>query len=96
MAFLIIFVFAFVLALVLQRKGKRLGFSVTVPVVCFVTFVLFDAYVLPYRGGGASLWPIAILFGVPVALVGGLLGFLIGHRFWKTRQSGDMSGRTHR
>jgi hypothetical protein len=96
MAFLIIFVFAFVLALVLQRKGKRLGFSVTVPVVCFVTFVLFDAYVLPYRGGGASMWPIAILFGAPVALVGGLLGFLNGHRFWKTRQSGDMSGRTHR
>ena len=88
MAFLIIFVVAFVLALVLQHKSKHLGFSVTVPVVCFVAFVLFDAYVLPYRGGGASMWPIAILFGAPVVLAGGLLGFFIGRRFWKPRQSG--------
>lgn len=87
MAFLIIFVAAFILALVLQHKGKRIGFSVTAPFICLVAFVLFDAYVLPYRGGGASMWPIAILFGAPVVLAGGLLGFFIGRRFWKTRQS---------
>lgn len=86
MAFLIIFVVAFILALALQRKGKSLRFSVTVPVVCFVAFVLFDAYVLPYRGGGASMWPIAILFGAPVVFAGGLLGFFAGRRFGKPRQ----------
>lgn len=80
MAFLIVLVLAFVLALVLQRKFKRQWVSVTVPVVCFVAFVLFDAYVLPYRGGGASMWPIAILFGAPVAVVGGLVGVFVARR----------------
>lgn len=81
MAFLIVFVLAFVLALVLQRIGKRLWVSISVPIACFVAFVLFDAYVLPYRGGGASMWPIAILFGAPVAAVGGLVGALVARRF---------------
>ena len=89
MAFLIIFVLAFVLAFVLQHKGKRPWVSITVPVVCFVLFVLFDAYVLPYRGGGASMWPIAILFGAPVAAGGGLLGVVIARRFSKSGQGGD-------
>lgn len=89
MAFLIIFVLAFVLGLVLQRKGKRLWVSITAPVACFVAFVLFDAYVLPYRGGGASMWPIAILFGAPVVAAGGLLGFLVARRFSKSGQGGD-------
>jgi asparagine N-glycosylation enzyme membrane subunit Stt3 len=83
MAFLIILLVAFVLALALQRKGKRLGYAVLAPVASFVVFVLFDAYVLPYRGGGVSMWPIAIMFGAPVAFAGGLLGFIIGRRFGK-------------
>jgi len=77
MAFLIIFILAFVLALVLQRKGERQWVSITVPVVCFVAFVLFNAYILVYRGGEAEMWPIEILFGAPVALAGGLLGYFI-------------------
>lgn len=31
--------------------------------------MLFNEYVLPYRGGGASMWPIAQLFGGTVAAV---------------------------
>ena len=32
-------------------------------------YLLFNEYVLPYRGGGASMWPIAQLFGGAVAAV---------------------------
>jgi len=88
MAFVIIFVLAFILAFVLQFTVKCQWVSITVPVVCFVGFVLFDAYVLPYRGGGASMWPIAIIFGVPVVVAGGLLGVNVGRRFIKPRQGG--------
>jgi hypothetical protein len=28
-----------------------------------LTWLLVNEYVLPYRGGGASMWPIAQLFG---------------------------------
>jgi amino acid transporter len=89
MAFLIIFVLAFVLDFVLRRKGRRKWVSIAAPVVCSVLFVLFDAYVLPYRGGGASMWPIAVLFGAPVAVGGGLLGVVIARRLDKSRQGGD-------
>jgi hypothetical protein len=26
-------------------------------------FVLFAEFILPYKGGGASMWPIALMFG---------------------------------
>jgi len=89
MAFLIVFVPAFVIALVLRLKGKRQWMSNTAPTVCFVVFVLFDAYVLPYRGGGASMWLIAIMFGAPVAAGVGLLGVIVARRFSKSGQGGD-------
>lgn len=90
MAFVIMLLVAFVLAFVLQRNGKRLLYAVSAPVVCVVALVLVDAYVLPYRGGGASMWPIAILFGAPVAFAGGLLGFIVGRRLEKQRADSEM------
>jgi hypothetical protein len=35
--------------------------------------LLVNEYVLPYRGGGASMWPIAQLFGGTVAAVAAAL-----------------------
>lgn len=32
-----------------------------------LAFLLFDAYLMPYRGGGASMWPIAQVFGGTLA-----------------------------
>ena len=32
-----------------------------------LAYLLINEYVLPYRGGGASMWPIAQLFGGTVA-----------------------------
>jgi hypothetical protein len=32
-----------------------------------LAYLLVNEYVLPYRGGGASMWPIAQLFGGTVA-----------------------------
>ena len=34
-----------------------------------LAYLLVNEYVLPYRGGGASMWPIAQLFGGTVAAV---------------------------
>ena len=38
----------------------------------FLAILLVDVYVLPYRGGGASMWPIAQLFGGTAAALFGL------------------------
>lgn len=45
----------------LRRESARkawLAGCVVVP-----AFVLFAEFVLPHKGGGASMWPIALLFG---------------------------------
>jgi hypothetical protein len=80
MALLFIALLAFAVSFLLQKKRNQFLLSLSVPVVCFVAFVLFDALVLPYRGGGASLWPIALMFGVPLILLGSLAGALVARR----------------
>ena len=86
MAFLVLFGLAFAAGFILQRTVRRRWLSVAAPVAGFISFVLFNEYALPYRGGGASMWPLAILFGAPVALLGSFLGALGGD---SARKSND-------
>jgi hypothetical protein len=44
-----------------------------VPWLGLLAWLLYNEYVLPYRGGGASMWPIAQLFGGSVAAIVGSL-----------------------
>jgi hypothetical protein len=74
MAFLILFAMAAATSFGLHWLKGLWPLSVFIPTVGFVGCILFDAYVLPYRGGGASMWPIAVLLGSPVVLIGGLCG----------------------
>lgn len=86
MAFLVLFSLALAAGFILQRTVGRRWLSVAGPVAGFVLFVLFNEYVLPYRGGGASMWPIAVLLGAPVALFGAILGAVAGD---STGEPGD-------
>lgn len=74
MAFLILFAMAAAASFGLHWLKGLWPLSILIPTVGFVGCILFDAYVLPYRGGGASMWPIAVLVGSPVVLIGGLCG----------------------
>jgi hypothetical protein len=91
MAFVLLFALALGIAFVLERIRGWLWLSLSGPVVGFTLFILFDAYVLPYRGGGASMWPIAILFGTPVALLGAFLGAVAGRSARKARDESSAS-----
>ncbi len=43
-------------------------------------FILFVEFVLPYQGGGASMWPIAIIFGGAYGAASSAVGvFIAGH-----------------
>jgi hypothetical protein len=57
---------------------------------CFVmpTFVLFDEFVLPYRGGGASMWPIALVVGSFYGAIISGLGVAIAS-FYLKRKKGN-------
>jgi hypothetical protein len=51
--------------------------SCLAPVVVYVSFSTFYEFLIPRHGGGASLWPIDILFVAPVTAVGGAVGALL-------------------
>jgi len=42
------------------------------------SFILFEEFVLPYQGGGASMWPIAIMLGGIYGAVASAIGVFIG------------------
>lgn len=86
MTFLVLFSLALAAGFILQRTVRRRWLSVAGPVAGFISLALFNEYVLPYRGGGASMWAIAVVFGAPVALLGALLGAIAGD---STGQSGN-------
>ncbi len=54
--------------------------SAAVPWCGLLAWLLLVEYVLPYRGGGASMWPIAQLFGGTVAAVVGVLSYVVFSR----------------
>jgi hypothetical protein len=55
-------------AILLKSKYAAL-FSALIAWLLLLGYLLFNEYVLPYHGGGASMWPIAQLFGGTVAAV---------------------------
>lgn len=59
--------FLFGCALGLTRLHRI--WSAAIPFLVFTAAVIYTEYFTPYTGGGASMWPIAVLFGG--SLVGG-------------------------
>ena len=76
MYFLGLFAAAFVVSFILQWAIGRAWLSMAVPALGFAAFILADEYILPYRGGGASMWPIALVLGEAVVLTGAGLGLV--------------------
>jgi len=46
--------------------------SAAVPWLGVLGWLLYLEYFVPYSGGGASMWPVALLFAGTVAAVGGI------------------------
>jgi hypothetical protein len=58
-------------------------------------FVLFDEFVLPYRGGGASSWQIAFAVGSFYGIIVGGLGVVIAS-FYLKRKKNNMTRQSSR
>ena len=70
---------AFLIGLGLRyRKGMNWFYSWAISCTVMPTFVLFAEFVLPYQGGGASMWPIALFFGSVYGAIAGAIGVAIG------------------
>jgi hypothetical protein len=48
---------------ILRYRGKNNIISILLPSLIMPVLILIDEFILPYRGGGASMWPIALAFG---------------------------------
>jgi len=68
---------AFLLALGLRASGVHWAFAWAASALVVPGYVLFAAFVLPYQGGGASMWPIAMFFGGLYGLAAGGVGTFI-------------------
>lgn len=64
------------LVAVYVKKSWAIYLAGAVPWCGLLAAILYTEYVMPYRGGGASMWPIAQLFGGFVAAGAGVLAFL--------------------
>jgi hypothetical protein len=86
LALIAVFV-AFLLPFALVRNRLRPLFAWLVSCLVVPGFVLFVEVVLPYSGGGASMWPIALGFGAIYGAAAGGIGTLIAARVVKPMRS---------
>jgi len=68
---------AFIIALVLRLCGMRKLTAWLLSCCVMPIYILFCEFILPYRGGGASMLPIAIFGGGSLGAISGGLGIAI-------------------
>ena len=77
---------AFIVGLLVRLRGKNLFIAWLLSCCVVPVFILFAEFVLPYRGGGASFWPIALFFGRIYGAIAGGLGVIIASFFMKNKK----------
>jgi len=65
-----------ILSFFVQIIGRRLLLSLLATPVVVSVFVLYPGMTQPARGGGAAMWPIAIVFVAGSAALGASIGTL--------------------
>jgi uncharacterized transporter YbjL len=50
-------------------------------------FILISEFILPYQGGGASMWPIALAFGSFYGAMTGGLGVVLASYYLKRKKA---------
>ena len=69
-----------VVAGLLFRGVKAIVFGAIIPWFGLLACLLYHEYFVPYPGGGASMWPVAQLFGGTfAAAVGGVSAAVVRH-----------------
>lgn len=71
-----------VLCAIFLRGATAWVMSALLPWLGVLAWLLYQAYVVPYPGGGASMWPIAQLFAGTIAAGVGLTAHAVAHRMF--------------
>ena len=65
--------FGIICGLLIKPKRRAFALAIGVPILATLFILLYSEYFVPYSGGGASMWPIGLIFvSTPAAICGGL------------------------
>ena len=62
---------------ILCKKSWAIYVAGAIPWFGLLAAILYTEYFTPYQGGGASMWPIAQLFGGTIAAVVGVIAYKV-------------------
>ena len=78
----------------LSRSNFGLLWGAIVPVTAWFLALMYNEYFVPYTGGGASFWPLALIFGGIPASSAGMVGawLVLERRSRKSRRGNGDAG----
>lgn len=77
------------LTAIFLKKKWAVYVAGAVPWFGLLAAILYTEYFMPYQGGGASMWPIAQLFGGTIAAATGIIVFNISKNSLPGKQKKD-------
>jgi len=86
---IIVLLIAFLVGLLLHWRGISGIKSWLLSSLVMPLFVLAAEFILPYMGGGASMWPIALVIGGFLGMLAGGLGVAIASLYLKEDKTDD-------
>jgi len=75
----------FLVGFAFKYKGCSPNKSLASASLVMPLFILIAEFILPHKGGGASMWPIALIFGTIYGIIVGGLGVVAGGLLLKWR-----------
>lgn len=85
MSAIIALTITFLVGLLLRLRGMNEYVAWILSCLVMPTFIVFDEFVLPYRGGGVSLWPLPLIFGGFYGILAGGFGAGIASLYLKRK-----------
>lgn len=85
MKLIILLILPFVTGFIFRNKGKRETLAWFLSSLVIPAIILLDEFFLPYRGGGASFWTIALAIGGFYGVLSGGLGVVVASFYLKKK-----------
>lgn len=85
MMLIVLLLIPFIAGAAIRLRGKKESTAWKISSLVLPAIVLFDEFLLPYRGGGASIWPIALVMGGFYGVIAGGLGVAVASFYLKKR-----------
>ena len=85
MVLIVLLLIPFIAGAVIRLREKKESTAWLISSLVLPVIIFFDEFVLPYRGGGASMWTIALVMGGFYGVISGGLGVAAASFYLKKR-----------